>query len=234
MDSPVGSGAGDHYTKFRVCLFMRPAVLVPTACPLSLSLSLPSSPSPSPPGPGGDPVPSQLLPLPPFTEQLWQASNLTQLAASQGNITQLAFQVQVPALGHAVYRVRAAAAAAAAAAGAMLKAPVSAGENKAISSSSSSSRTMVESDDITLTDGVLEVTVSAEEGGITTVKVLDSSGSSNGGSSSSSSGVYSYSSRLVVYAVGGLFDKAGAYVFSARKQSQVGWWYDGASVERQR
>jgi hypothetical protein len=88
--------------------------------------------------------------------------------------------------------------------------------------SSSSSRTLVGSGDVFLTNGVLEVTISAEEGGITTVKLLNSS---SGSSSSSSGGVYSYSSRLVVYAVGGLFDKAGAYVFSARKQSQVGWWF---------
>jgi hypothetical protein len=172
-----------------------------------------------------------MLPLPAFTQQLWQASNLTQLAASQGNTAQLAFQVEVPALGHAVYRVHAAAAA-----DARPKPTASStGGSSRAGSSSSSSRTVVGPGDVTLTNGVLEMTVSAEEGGITTVKLLDSSSSDGGSSSNSSSGgLYSYSSRLVVYAVGGLFDAAGAYVFSARKQSQVGWWYDGDSVERQR
>jgi hypothetical protein len=63
-------------------------------------------------------------------------------------------------------------------------------------------------DDVTLTNGVLEVTVGAAVG-IKRVKVL------------SSGQTHSYSSSLVAYEAEKLFQQPGAYIFATHQESEV-------------
>lgn len=81
-------------------------------------------------------------------------------------------------------------------------------------------------DEVTLTNGALEVSVSAAAGGITSVRVLSGTDGSSSSSSSSEiqgkSQVHIFSSTFVQYAAEGLFYKPGAYIFATHKESKVG------------
>lgn len=166
-------------------------------------------------GPGGVLVPSQLLALPPRSSEVWEAAALNHLSSpTHDDTAALALQVDVPALGHAVYRVEAVVGSTAhdGASGS-----VAAGSDKTASSSSSHSsmqaRQLHPQGDTTLSNGQLEVTVSPEKGGVTNVRVL------------SSQQQYAFSATLAHYQADKLFRRTGAYIFTMREQSEVrGWW----------
>jgi hypothetical protein len=105
-----------------------------------------------------------------------------------------------------------AAATATVAAAAAASGPSDGGAGNAAAASGISSRSDVRElsgqDDITLSNGVLEVTVGAAVG-IKRVKVL------------ASGRVHNYSSTLVGYEASGLFKQPGAYIFATQQESKV-------------
>jgi hypothetical protein len=97
-------------------------------------------------------------------------------------------------------------------------------DSDSLSSSSSSSgrRQLDGEDEVTLTNGVLEVSVSAAAGGITAVRMMSGEHDSSSSSGAGGSRVHAFSSTLVQYVTEGLLQKPGAYVFAAHKESKVG------------
>jgi hypothetical protein len=169
--------------------------------------------------------------LPPHAGELWEAAgNGKVLKDLHVNTAQLAINVEAPALGHAVYRVQAhsqantmdaahaaasaapratAAAAAAAAAAASNAQPVAATGSANDSTSHTRSISNIikvgNQGGVTLSNGVLEVTV--DSSGIKVVKMLTTGQS------------HQYSSALVQYKSNA--GPSGAYLFAAGRDSEV-------------
>lgn len=159
-------------------------------------------------GPGGARVRSELLHVPASTvDFVWQAPYLQGVAASHSNVSLLAFQVTVPALGHAVYRVQQEQQQSASTTAQAEDAPTGPeamphGQGTTMSSPSPDGL-------ITLSTGALDVVVDPRAAGITQVTVV------------ATRRRFNYSHSLVQYASLAGSSQSGAYLFTLGTDDEV-------------